>query len=102
MHALITSLTIYFVGVFTGTGVFSEVNCSFGASTDSIKLAPQFLQNLSSRLIFSPHFGQKFAIILFLLIDFRPYLNFSLNWHFVKQRIKRYKKSLRGRFFGRI
>jgi hypothetical protein len=58
------SLTIYFVGVFMGTGVFSGVNCSFGTLTGPARVAPQFLQNLSSGLTSLPHFGQKFAIIL--------------------------------------
>jgi hypothetical protein len=58
------SLTTYFTGVFTGVGGFSGTDSTFGASTGPAKVAPQFLQNLSSGFIFWPHFGQKFAIIL--------------------------------------
>jgi len=82
------------VGVCTGAGGLLDAtnswflmgcfNSSFGTLADSIKVAPQFLQNLSLRLTSFPHFGQKFAIILIFLIDFRYCLNFSLNWHFVK------------------
>jgi len=53
-----------FVGIWIGAGGFSGLNSSFGISTDPIRVAPQLLQNLSSGLIFPPHFEQKFAIIL--------------------------------------
>jgi hypothetical protein len=66
-----------------GTGVFSGVNCSFGTSTGPAKVAPQFLQNLSSGFIFWPHFGQKFAIILISFKMFnQPLLYSNLNRDF--------------------
>jgi len=74
-----------FEGIWTGTGGFSGLNSSFGTSAGPARVAPQILQNLSSGLTFPPHFGQKFAIILIFLINFRPYLNFTLNRRPVKK-----------------
>jgi len=56
-------------GTWTGVGVFLGSNFSFKASTDPTKLVPQFLQNLSSGLTFTPQFGQKFGTILISLKD---------------------------------
>jgi len=51
-------------GICGGTGIFSGFNSSFLISTEPASVAPQFLQNLSSGLIFSPHFEQKLTIRL--------------------------------------
>jgi hypothetical protein len=52
-----------------GTGWLAGWTARCAAPADSAKPAPQFLQNLSSGLFFPPHFGQKFTIILLLLMD---------------------------------
>jgi hypothetical protein len=61
------SATEGFEGVDTGVDGFSDFSSSFGTLTDSVKLAPQYLQNLSVGLTFFPQFGQYFAIVLYYL-----------------------------------